>query len=48
MAEVPTSNISTLAFPDFVDTVERVHELGDSLINDLALVKSLYKIENIL
>lgn len=38
-----SSQISSLQFPDFVDTVERIHAKGDSLIQDLERVKSLYK-----
>jgi hypothetical protein len=38
-----TTLISSLAFPDFVDTVQRYHAIGDSLISDLDQVKSLYR-----
>jgi hypothetical protein len=41
------SLISSLAFPDFVDTVDRMHATGDSLIEDLAAVKSLFHQEAI-
>jgi hypothetical protein len=41
------SNLSGLAFPDFMDTVNRVHVKGDMLVDDLAAVKSLYRVESI-
>ena len=41
------SLISSLAFPDFVDTVDRLHAQGGSLIADLDAVKSLYMTEAI-
>lgn len=39
------STISSVSFSDFVDTTERVHAAGDSLIEDLDRVRSLYKVE---
>jgi len=39
--------ISSLQFPDLVDTVGRMHEMGEYLVEDLAEVKKLYKVENI-
>jgi len=45
MAETAVTKISLLAFPDFADTVERIHKVGDSLVEDLEQVKSLYHSE---
>jgi hypothetical protein len=42
-----TSHITSLIFSDFVDTTARLHATGDSLVNDLAAVKSLYKVNTI-
>ena len=39
--------ISSLAFSDLVDTTSRIHKMGEYLVDDLAAVKMLYKIENI-
>jgi hypothetical protein len=39
--------ISSLQFPDLVDTVKRNHEMGEYLVDDLAAVKQLYKVETI-
>lgn len=39
--------ISSLQFPDLVDTVKRVHHMGEFLVDDLALVKQLYHVETI-
>lgn len=39
--------LSSLSFPDFVDTVDRVHAKGEMMIQDLEKVKSLYMVENI-
>lgn len=41
------SLISSLSFPDFVDTVDRVHAKGEMLVEDLAAAKSLFMVENI-
>jgi len=42
-----TTLISSLQFPDFVDTVDRVHNKGEMLVEDLAQVRSLFIEENI-
>ena len=39
--------ISSLAFSDLVDTTKRIHAMGEYLVDDLAAVKMLYKVENI-
>jgi hypothetical protein len=39
--------ISSLAFSDLVDTTKRIHQMGEYLVEDLAEVKKLYKIETI-
>lgn len=39
--------ISSLAFSDLVDTTSRIHEMGEYLVDDLAAVKMLYKVESI-
>lgn len=39
--------VSSLQFPDLVDTVKRNHSMGEYLVDDLAAVKQLYKIETI-
>jgi len=39
--------ISSLAFSDLVDTTKRIHKMGEYLVDDLAAVKQLYKVEMI-
>ena len=39
--------ISSLAFSDLVDTTERIHKMGEYLVEDLNAVKMLYKVESI-
>lgn len=41
------SLISSLSFSDFVDTTDRVHKMGESLVQDLAAAKSLFIVENV-
>lgn len=42
-----TSFISSLSFPDFVDTVQRMHDMNEGLVKDLEAAKSLYKMDDI-
>lgn len=42
-----TTLISSLAFGDLVDTTKRIHEMGEYLVDDLAMVKKLYKVSSI-
>lgn len=42
-----TSHITSLVFSDFVDTTDRIHNMGDTLVNDLEAVKSLYQVSMI-
>jgi len=39
--------INSVTFSDLVDTTKRIHSMGEYLVDDLAAVKMLYKIENI-
>lgn len=39
--------ISSLAFSDLVDTTSRIHAMGEYLVEDLDMVKKLYKVETI-
>jgi len=39
--------ISSLAFSDLVDTTSRIHKMGEYLVEDLAAVKMLYKVQSI-
>ena len=39
--------ISSLSFSDLVDTTKRAHSMGEYLVEDLAAVKQLYKVEMI-
>lgn len=42
-----SSSISSLNFSDFVDTTDRVHAVGEMLVEDLAAAKSLFMVENV-
>ena len=41
------TQINSLVFSDLVDTTKRMHEMGEYLVEDLAAVKMLYKVESI-
>lgn len=42
-----STHLTSIVFSDLVDTTKRLHEMGEYLVEDLAAVKMLYKVESI-